>query len=306
MTVAIISHPACRDYAPGGIHPDRPDRLAAIEDQLIASGLEMVLRFVDAPEVTREQLERVHTGAYIDHLLALAPSEGRVTLDDDTPMDPATLPAARRAAGAGIRAVDGVLGGAFSRAFANVRPPGHHAGPDRGAGFCLFNNVAVAAAHALEHHGLERVAIVDFDVHHGDGTEAIFRDDARVMLCSAFQHPFYPFTGADTHSERIINVPLKAATGSEAYRAAVSSAWFDALEAFTPEMLFISAGFDGHREDDMSHLLLGESDYGWLTEALVEIADQHCRGRVVSMLEGGYTIPSLARSACEHVRALIG
>ena len=306
MTVAIISHPDCRRHSAGPLHPDVPERLSAIEDQLIASGLEMVLRFVEAPEVQREQLARVHTQDYIDRVIGAAPSEGRVEMDGDTVMSPDTLAAARRAAGAGVRAVDGIMAGEFPAAFCNVRPPGHHAGPDRAGGFCLFNNIAVAAAHALEAHQLNRVAILDFDVHHGDGTEAIFTGDERVLYCSIFQHPFYPHCGAETAEPNIVNVPLEAGSGTTEFQEGVNQHWLPALAEFRPEFVLISAGFDGHLEDDMSHLRLTETDFGWVTSRLREVAERHCQGRIMSMLEGGYVLQPLARSARAHIDALIG
>jgi acetoin utilization deacetylase AcuC-like enzyme len=192
-----------------------------------------------------------------------------------------------------------------ANAFCAIRPPGHHAVPDRAMGFCIFNNIAVAAAHAMAEYGLERVAIVDFDVHHGNGTEDIFRDDPRVLICQTFQHPFYPYQGAETLSPHIVNVPLAAGTGSEGFRAAIDEAWLPALEHFAPEMLFISAGFDAHREDPLAYLELTEADYAWVTRKLLDVANRHCAGRVVSTLEGGYALGALGRSATEHVRALI-
>jgi acetoin utilization deacetylase AcuC-like enzyme len=200
--------------------------------------------------------------------------------------------------------VDLVLGGQAKRAFCAVRPPGHHATRDRAMGFCVFNNVAVGAAHALEHHGLERIAILDFDVHHGNGTEDMFRDDPRVMFCSTFQHPYYPFCGADSGNDHVINVPLPAMTASHGFRAAVERHWLPALERFQPELVFVSAGFDAHREDPLAYLQLEDEDYAWITHRIVEVAERHAEGRIVSTLEGGYNTASLARSAVEHVHAL--
>src|SRR5512135_1375485 len=239
MQTAYITHPLCLRHEMGAHHPESPARIHAIEDQLIATGLHSYLQHHDAPEVTREQLLRVHDAGYVDAIAAAAPQQGRVELDPDTSMNPFSYPAALRAAGAAVLGVDLVMAGKVENAFCNVRPPGHHAGRARAMGFCIFNNVAVGVAHALAHHGLKRVAIADFDVHHGNGTEEIFRNDPRVMLCSTFQHPFYPFRGADSGNERMINVPLPAGTDGEAFQAAVSAHWLPALARFRPEMVFV-------------------------------------------------------------------
>lgn len=290
----------------GAHHPECPARIHAVEDQLIASGLIGYLQHHDAPEATREQLLRVHDAAYLDSIIAAAPQHGSVDLDGDTSLNPFTYPAALRAAGAGVLAVDLVMVSKVENAFCNIRPPGHHAERARAMGFCIFNNVAVAAAHALEAHGLSRVAIADFDVHHGNGTENIFHDDPRVMLCSTFQHPFYPYCGADSGNEHIINVPMTAGSGGEVFREAVTKQWLPALEEFKPELLLISAGFDAHREDDMSMIRLVEADYAWVTEQLKALAERHCHKRIVSVLEGGYELHALGRSAMAHVKMLSG
>jgi len=306
MTLAYITHPDCRLHDMGAQHPECPARLAAIEDQLVASGLSPFLEYVEAPLASREALERVHAPAYIDALEELAPETGWVHLDPDTAMNPHTLGAARRAAGAAVLATDRVLRGEVEAAFCGVRPPGHHAERARAMGFCLFNNVAVAAAHALAAHGLERVVVVDFDVHHGNGTEAIFHDDPRVMMVSTFQHPFYPYSGVEGRSERMVNIPLAAYSGGTEFRDAVERHWLPALAAFRPEMLFVSAGFDAHREDDMAMLRLVEADYAWVTERIREVAARHARGRIVSVLEGGYALHALGRSVAAHLRVLAG
>lgn len=306
MQTAYITHPLCLKHDMGPHHPECPARIHAIEDQLIASGLFGYLQHHDAPEVTREQLLRVHDAAYIDSIEAAAPHHGSVELDGDTTMNPFTYPAALRAAGAAVLAVDLVMGQKVENAFCNVRPPGHHAEKALAGGFCIFNNIAVAARHALAVHGLSRVAIADFDVHHGNGTEHVFHDDPRVMLCSTFQHPFYPFGGADSGNDHIINVPMKAGDGSEKFREAVTTQWLPALERFKPELLLISAGFDAHREDDMSMIRLVDGDYGWVTEQLKEVAYKHCQRRIVSMLEGGYELHALGRSATAHIKVLSG
>jgi acetoin utilization deacetylase AcuC-like enzyme len=290
----------------GPHHPECPARIHAVEDQLIASQLFGYLQHCEAPEVTREQLLRVHDAAYIDSIASTAPLHGSVDLDGDTSMNPFTYPAALRAAGAVVMAVDMVMAREVENAFCNIRPPGHHAERAQAMGFCIFNNIAVGAAHALAAHGLQRVAVADFDVHHGNGTEDIFHDDPRVMLCSTFQHPFYPYKGADSGNDHIINVPLAAGTGSQEFREAVTSRWLPALESFQPELLLISAGFDAHREDDMSMLRLVDNDYAWVTEQLKRIAAKYCHGRIVSALEGGYELHALGRSAMAHIKILSG
>lgn len=306
MRTAYITHPACLKHDMGADHPESPARLHAIEDQLIASGIMPFLDLHEAPLVEDEMLARVHRPDYIAAIRATAPDAGMVHLDPDTAMNPHTLEAALRAAGAVVLAVDLVMTGRAENAFCNVRPPGHHAGVASSAGFCIFNNVAVGAAHALMHHGLERVAIADFDVHHGNGTEEIFHDNPRVMLCSIFRHPYYPYSGSDSGNDHIINVPLPAGTASEGFRTAVTEQWFPALEYFQPELLLISAGFDAHREDDMGGFGLRDADYVWVTEKLKDIAARHAAGRIVSVLEGGYALQALGRSAVAHIKVLGG
>ena len=290
----------------GAHHPECPARLSAIEDQLIASGVMDYVEHVEAPQATREQLERVHDAGYLDAIETASPREGWVQLDPDTAMNAHTLSAALRGAGAGVLATDRVIGGTAENAFCSVRPPGHHAVRERAMGFCIFNNVAVAAAHALEHHGLERVAIVDFDVHHGNGTEAIFRDDRRVLMVSTFQHPFYPYSGVEGRSERMVNIPLPAYSGGREFRAAVDNYWMPALASFQPQMVFISAGFDAHREDELAMLNFVEADYAWVTDKLKDVAAKYANARIVSMLEGGYALSALGRSATVHLRVLAG
>ena len=304
--LGFISHPACHDHDAGPLHPDTPERLDAINNQLIMSGLDFVVRHHDAPEATRAQLIRAHDPAYVDRIFAAAPESGFVEIDGDTVMSPGTLKAALHAAGAGVMGVDLIMEGRDNPVFCAVRPPGHHATRDRAMGFCLFNNIAVAAAHALAEYDLARIAILDFYVHHGNGTEEIFHSDDRILFCSSFQHPFYPFTGHESDATNLVDVPLPAGTGGEDFRAAIREHWLPALEQFKPQFLFVSAGFDAHVRDDMSSLALTENDYRWLTTEMVKIARTHAQGRILSMLEGGYEPGALARSVVAHVNALIG
>ncbi|MCW5636652.1 MAG: histone deacetylase family protein [Rubrivivax sp.] len=315
MTTVFYSHPACRQHDMGQGHPECPARLDAITDHLRATGLDIALDFRDAPEASAEHLERAHAAAYVTRLTDLLAGvreagEPRY-LDPDTVACPQTLAAALRAAGAAVAATDDILGPAPAgaapaptRAFCAVRPPGHHATRDEAMGFCFFNNVAVAARHALDVHGLQRVAIVDFDVHHGNGTEDIVAGDERVLMVSFFQHPLYPYSGAVPKGTNMVNVPLPPYTRGPAMRQAVEQQWLPALEAFRPQMLFISAGFDAHREDELGQMGLVEDDYAWITERLVEVAVRHAGGRIVSCLEGGYHLGALARSVAAHLRVL--
>lgn len=303
--LAIISHPDCLNHDPGPLHPETAERLGAINNQLIMSGLDFVVQHYDAPLVTRVQLERVHDADYLTRVFAMAPAEGYVEIDGDTVMSPGTLKAAQRAAGAGVMGVDLVIAGKAGPVFCAIRPPGHHAERDKAMGFCLFNNIAVAAAHALDTHGLSRVAIVDFDVHQGNGTEHIFKSEPRVLFCSSFQHPFYPFTGHGLDTPTLVDVPLKGGTSGPEFRKVVTEHWFPALNRFKPEFLFISAGFDAHWQEGMAGLELKETDYGWLSTELLKIARTHCDGRIVSMLEGGYELGPLARSVVAHLNAFL-
>ncbi|MGY6256022.1 histone deacetylase family protein [Paraburkholderia caledonica] len=287
-------------------HPECPARLQAIEDQLIASRIDALIERESPPLADEAALLRVHTQAHIDYIRSRSPAEGMAEIDPDTSMNPHTLQAALRAAGAAVAATDAVIEGRFDNAFCSVRPPGHHAEPARAMGFCFFNNVAIAARHALEVHGLQRVAIIDFDVHHGNGTEAAFSGDSRVLMCSIFQHPFYPFTGADNQAPNMCNVPMPARSKGMAVREAVDMLWLPRLNEFKPEMLFISAGFDAHREDDLGNMGLVEDDYVWITDQMRDIANRYARGRIVSCLEGGYNLSALGRSVVAHVRALAG
>ncbi len=306
--LSMISHPDCRNHDAGPLHPETKARLDAINNQLIMSGMDYVLQHRDAPIVSRAELERVHDADYLDRVYALAPGEGMrsVEVDGDTVMSPGTLRAAERAAGSGVMGVDLIMAGEANPIFCAVRPPGHHAERGVAMGFCLFNNIAVAAAHALEAHGLSRVAIVDFDVHHGNGTEEIFKDEPRVLFCSSFQHPFYPFTGHEKETDNLVDIPLSAGAGSAEFREAVSAHWIPHLREFKPEMLLISAGFDAHTADDMSSVNLVDADYEWVTRELKSVADEFCEGRLLSMLEGGYEPEVLARSVVKHLNVLLG
>jgi acetoin utilization deacetylase AcuC-like enzyme len=308
MNLAFISHHDCQDHRMGTHHPESPERLHAIQDRLIASGMEMLVTHYDAPLASFEQLTRVHDPEYVRMIEESAPKadDALAWIDGDTAMSKGTLQAALRSAGASILAVDLVMSDKHHAAFCSIRPPGHHAERARAMGFCFFNNVAVGAAHALEEQGLERVAIVDFDVHHGNGTEDIFTGDERVLFCSSFQHPFYPGTGADSDAPNVINIPLPKLTGGAEFKAAVEKAWLPRIDAFAPQLILISAGFDGHMEDDMAHFNLREPDYAWMTSQLHELAGKHAGERIVSILEGGYDLSALGRSVNTHVDELIG
>ena len=301
-----MSHRACFNHDTGEDHPECRRRLAVIEDRLVESGLRDLLTYVDAPIASREQLLRVHTSAHIDRIDATSGAGEHTRLDPDTIVGPASAEAARRAAGAVVAAVDLVSKNECDSAFCGVRPPGHHAERDRAMGFCLFNNVAVGAAHALAEHDFNRVAIVDFDVHHGNGTEDIFRDDERVLFCSTFQHPFYPFTPLLPDAPNRVSVPLEATAGSDEFRQAVIDRWLPALDAFSPDIVFVSAGFDAHAADEMSYLRLTDDDYRWITEQIVAVAAKSASNRIVSTLEGGYEFHSLARCVEQHLRVLMG
>jgi acetoin utilization deacetylase AcuC-like enzyme len=305
VPTAYISHPDCLQHDTGAEHPECAARISAIQDRLIAAHLFDFLHHQDAPEVTEQQLLRVHDAEYLQRVESSVPQEGLAYLDPDTPISPLSLKAAKRAAGAAALAVDMVMGGSVDNAFCAVRPPGHHAERNRTMGFCIYNNVAVGAAQALEGHGLKRVAILDFDVHHGNGNEQIFAEDPRVMVCSSFQHPFYPDTPIDENNDRIICAPLEATARSDEFRAAIESVWLPALSRFRPEMILVSAGFDAHREDEMSGVSLTEDDYRWVTEKILQVADGFSSGRVVSTLEGGYDLSALARSVQAHLKVLM-
>ncbi len=304
MATALLTHPDCVLHEMGEGHPESPQRLRSVLRALESSGLAAKLKAMEAPAAEREHLERVHETQHVEQIFDSAPERGYAYLDPDTSMNPKSLSAALRAAGAVVKATDLVMSGEARNAFCAVRPPGHHATRARPMGFCIFNNVAIGATHALERHGLERVAVLDFDVHHGNGTEDAFHEDPRVMLCSTFQHPYYPYSGADSGNEHIINTPLPAMADGRAFRAAVERDWIPALERFQPQLVFVSAGFDAHKDDPLAYLQLADEDYRWVTERLVQVAQRFAQGRVVSTLEGGYNTEALGRCVVEHVQVL--
>ncbi|MEO8345554.1 MAG: histone deacetylase family protein [Betaproteobacteria bacterium] len=305
MTTAFVSHPSFLLHEMGSYHPECPERIGAINDRMVASGLDACVVHHTAPAATNEQIARAHAAHYIREVEAASPDSGLHFIDPDTALNVHTLDAARHAAGAAVLAVDLVMNGKCRTAFCAVRPPGHHAERNRAMGFCIFNSVAIGAAHAMAVHGLTRVAVVDFDVHHGNGTEQIFSDDPRVLMVSTFQHPLYPYSGLTDPAPNMVNVPLAAGSGGEEFRAAVRDRWLPALEAHRPELILISAGFDAHREDPLAGLQFVEADYAWVTRELLAVAERHANGRVVSLLEGGYALSALGRSVAEHIRELL-
>lgn len=306
MKTAYLTHPDCLLHILDDGHPDSPDRLRAIDHHLSQAGIMPHLSRITAPLATRHQLEHVHTWDYLDMVEYASPKSGMAHISWDSVMCPDTYQAALRAAGAATQAVDLVLSGEVDNAFCAVRPPGHHAESGMGMGFCIFNNVAIAAAHAMAEFGLRKVAILDFDVHHGNGTEEIFRKDERVLFCSTFESPLYPMCGEKSGNHHIINVPLPADTDGSMFRHAVKTRWIPAIEAFQPEMIFVSAGFDAHRDDFMAHFLLTENDYAWVTAEIMKLANKYAQGRVVSILEGGYNPDALGACVVAHVSELAG
>ncbi len=303
MSTAYISHPDFMKHEMGRHHPECPERIAAIEDQLIQSRLDTHLKRIDPPLAAEADITRVHSEDHLAFVKSKAPSSGYSMIDGDTIMNPATLTVSLRAAGAAIAAVDVVMQGEVNNAFCAIRPPGHHAEPHRSMGFCVFNNVAIAARYAIEKYGLERVAVIDFDVHHGNGTEAAFINDPHVLMCSFFQHPFYPYSGLDG-GDNMVNVPLPAATNGKIVRDMISKIWIPRLDEFKPQLIIISAGFDAHREDDLGQMGLVEDDYVWMTKQLMEVANRYCDGKIVSCLEGGYNLSALGRSVAAHLKTL--
>jgi acetoin utilization deacetylase AcuC-like enzyme len=310
MTTLLYTHPSSLEHDTGPGHPESPARIRAILAMLEREERKGALIGVERrepPRATRDQLERVHTSRFVEAILSAVPKEGHLRVDPDTVMSPGSGEAALRAAGAACAAVDAVIGGEAKNAFCAMRPPGHHAEPERAMGFCLFNNVAAGARQALAVRGLERVSIFDFDVHHGNGTQAMFEDDPRVQYLSTHQWPLYPGTGAraETGVGNIVNRPLPAGTGSREWRSVVEADILSAIDAFAPQLVMVSAGFDAHRSDPLAMLELVEDDYGWVTRELVGLADRHASGRLVSVLEGGYDLTALAASCLAHLDGLL-
>jgi acetoin utilization deacetylase AcuC-like enzyme len=308
-----FSHADCRKHEMGPGHPECPERLDAIEDRLLISGLDVALDRREAPIAPITDIELAHGRMHVASMRGLSdglreeieaggPTHAQV--DPDTSINIHTWDAALRAAGAALAATDAVIAGEMRNAFCAVRPPGHHASRDKASGFCFFNNVAIAARYALERHGLKRVAIIDFDVHHGNGTEDIVAGDPRILMASFYQYPFYPLDYVHSNAANLVNLPVPAYTKGMEVRELVEAKWIPRLEEFKPEMIFISAGFDAHREDDMGQMGLVEQDYAWITSRLVDVARRHSQGRIVSCLEGGYALSALARSVEAHIRVL--
>ena len=308
-----FTHPDCKKHEMGAGHPECPERLDAIEDRLIASGVKDALACREAPIAPIADIELAHGRMHVAALRGLtdglrediaAGGPSYAQIDPDTSLNVHTWDAALRAAGAALAATDAVLAGELENAFCAIRPPGHHAGSDQAMGFCFLNNVAIAARYALERHGLKRVAIVDFDVHHGNGTENIIAGDQRILMVGFFQHPFYPVGGARSQASNLVNLPVPAYTKGAQVRELIAEHWLPRLEAYRPEMIFISAGFDAHREDEMGQMGLVDADYAWITKRVREVAKRHCQGRIVSCLEGGYNLDALARCVEIHIRLL--
>ncbi|MEI7530540.1 MAG: histone deacetylase family protein [Betaproteobacteria bacterium] len=303
MSTGFINHPDFLLHEMGLHHPESPDRLRVIEDQLILSRLDQFLVRLEPSLASEEQLELVHSPEMIALLRDHQPSSGYFEIDGDTYMNPNSYQTALRAAGSGITAVDAVMSGHVNNVFCAVRPPGHHAEPNRSMGFCLFNNMAIAARYALEKYKLNRIALIDFDVHHGNGTEKAFEYDPQVLMCGIYQHPFYPYSGGQEH-DNMINIPVPAYTNGVKIRDIIKNKWLPKLHDFQPEFIFISAGFDAHKEDDLGQLGLVEADYIWITEQIMNVAALYAQGRIVSCLEGGYNLSALARSVAAHIKTL--
>ncbi len=308
-----FTHPAGRRHEMGPGHPECPERLDAIEDRLLATGVADALERIEAPPASLSDLELAHDKLHVAAMRGLgaelaeqidAGGSRYTHIDPDTALNPHTWDAALHAAGAVLAATDAVVAGELSNAFCAVRPPGHHACRDHAMGFCFFNNIAVAARYALDRHGLQRVAVVDFDVHHGNGTEDILAGDDRVLMVGIFQHPFYPYTGERPAAANMVNVPVPAYTRGMDVRELIDMHWMPRLEAFRPEMVFVSAGFDAHRLDDLGQLGLTEQDFAWITERIKQVAAKYANGRIVSSLEGGYNLDALGRSVEAHLRVL--
>ncbi len=303
MTTAYISHPDFMKHEMGRHHPECPERIQAIEDQLIQSRLDPYLKRIEPSLASEADITRVHSEDHLAFIKSKAPTTGYAMIDGDTIMNTETWNVSLRAAGAAIAAVDAVMKGEVDNAFCAIRPPGHHAEPHRSMGFCVFNNVAIATRYAIEKYGLERVALIDFDVHHGNGTEAAFVNDPHVLMCSFFQHPFYPYSGLEG-GDNMVNIPLPASTSGKVVREMIKKIWIPRLQEFKPQLIVISAGFDAHREDDLGQMGLVEDDYVWITQQLMAIAKEYCDGKIVSCLEGGYNLSALGRSVAAHLKTL--
>lgn len=301
MKTAVISHSDCILHDMGNGHPESPERLEAINQHFQDTCLVQDVIEREAQPATREQILRVHPGTHVDYVLDIAPEEGLVALDPDTRLCPHSVSAANLAAGSIIQGIDETIAGDYQRAFCAVRPPGHHAETDTSMGFCIYNGIAIGARHAMAEHGLERIAILDFDVHHGNGTVDIFKDDPSVLVCSSFQHPFYPYKYFDIDRSNIVNTPLESGTEGDVFRKAIERDWLPALNQHKPQLILVSAGFDAHRDDPLAGLNLLESDYAWVTDFICHAANDYSDGRIVSALEGGYNPQVLARCAFEHV-----
>jgi acetoin utilization deacetylase AcuC-like enzyme len=304
MTTAFFSHDDCLKHNMGPEHPESPERILAILSYLADCNLAQDLDWVRPEEITRDQLLTVHLEKYLQQLELMAPTRGRVFTDPDTALMPDTLRAARLAAGANIQAVDMVMSGQVTNAFICARPPGHHAERGKSMGFCFYNNIALAAKRALNFHHLERVAIIDFDVHQGNGTVDIVSGDERILMCSSFQHPFYPHSHVHRQAANIINTPIESGCSASNYRKAVEAGWLKKLQDFKPQAVLISAGFDGHRLDPMAEMNLEADDYRWLTEMAVSVAHDYANDRIISTLEGGYHLNALAQSVAAHLQVL--
>jgi acetoin utilization deacetylase AcuC-like enzyme len=304
MATGYISHPDFIKHEMGSFHPECPERIHAIDDQLISGRIDDFLTPIEAPLATESQITLNHDPQLIAFLKQHSPESGYYQIDGDTIMNPHSYQAALRAAGACIAAVDAIMSGQVDNAFCAVRPPGHHAEPAKSQGFCFFNNVAIAAKYAMAQYHVKRVAIIDFDVHHGNGTEAAFENDPRALMCSFFQHPLYPFCGDQPTSNNMVNIPVPAFTKGGDIRGIVADIWLPRLEEFAPEFIFISAGFDAHREDDLGQLGLVEADYAWMTQQIMKLAKKYAHGRILSTLEGGYHLSALGRSVVAHLKEL--
>jgi len=305
MPVGLITHSDCLLHDMGDEHIESPARIKSIQELLDSSGLGYSVKHIEAIKATKDQLRLAHDERYIESIFDASPESGIVILDPDTSLNPHSLNAALYAAGAGIQAVDQIMSDELSSAFCLTRPPGHHAEYDRAMGFCIFNNISIAACYAKQKYKLERIAIVDFDVHHGNGTENIVKNQEGITFFSLFQHPYYPFSGAESSASNIINSPMDAGSGSQPFRDIISNVWVTKLNELKPQLILVSAGFDAHAQDGISEIKLKDEDYRWVTEELSYIAKKYAKGRIISTLEGGYHLDSLARSVVAHINVLI-